>query len=117
MDRDTFEKLQQEAEKRVINQQKKESSYAAKSPGRAAQSAPYSNGTQDTCAQNSNEQKNSPLPHSKPLRRQSKELINLLNLKNIALDSERALIMGIILLLANDDADEWLILSLIYIML
>lgn len=52
-----------------------------------------------------------------PQKSRSKELINLLNLKNISLDSERALIMGILLLLANEEADEWLILALIYVML
>lgn len=98
MDREAFEKLTNAAEKRVINQQKRESA--------------YTNPKSDNPIPNKPQDNNATHPKSR-----SKELINLLNLKNISLDSDRALIMGILLLLANEDADEWLILSLIYIML
>ncbi len=101
MDRDTFEKLTSAAQNRVINQQRKESSYT--NPKQKELEPEHSK------AQESN-------INTRPKSR-SKELLGLLNLKNISIDSERALILGILLLLANDEADEWLILSLIYIML
>lgn len=100
MDRDTFEKLTNAAQNRVINQQKKESAYTNPAP-------------KDPEPQPQSQEHN---VNQRPKSR-SKELLGLLNLKNISIDSERALILGVLLLLANEEADEWLILSLIYVML
>ena len=101
MDKETFDKLTSAAQSRVINQQKRESAYTNQTPKPAAFE------TKQPQTQNVNL-----TPKSR-----SKELLGLLNLKNISLDSDRALILGVLLLLAHEEADEWLILSLIYVML
>ncbi|MBQ7045971.1 MAG: hypothetical protein IJN65_05715 [Clostridia bacterium] len=108
MDRETFEKLTSAAQNRVANQQKKESAYLNGQNSKTEKNTPPV-----TVSGGENTSKNNDFtPKSR-----SGEILNLLNLKNISLDSERALIMGVLLLLAHENADEWLILALIYVML
>ena len=52
-----------------------------------------------------------------PPKPKSKDLLGLLNFKNIELDSDRIIIIALALLLCAEEADEMLILALIYIML
>ncbi len=70
---------------------------------RAQRSAPKSAPKKET-------EKNPPTP-------KSKDLLGLLNFKNIELDSDRIIIIALALLLCADEADELLIMALIYIML
>lgn len=69
-----------------------------------------------------NPQKNNPkisLPPKEdpPPKAKSKDLLGLLNFKNIELDSDRIIIIALALLLCSEEADELLIMALIYIML
>lgn len=50
-----------------------------------------------------------------PPRRKS--ILELINFKNMEIDNDRSLLMGILLLLSGDTTDELLMLALIYIML
>ncbi len=45
------------------------------------------------------------------------DLFRLLNFKNLELDSDRVLILGLALLLSSEETDELLMLALLYIML
>ncbi len=44
-------------------------------------------------------------------------IMRLLNFKNLEMDSDRVLLAGLLLLLTGEEADEMLLLALIYIML
>ncbi len=46
-----------------------------------------------------------------------RNLLELINFKNMEIDSDRSLLMGILLLLTSDTADEILMFALIYIMM
>ncbi len=46
-----------------------------------------------------------------------KSILELINFKNMEIDNDRSLLMGILLLLSGDTTDELLMLALIYIML
>lgn len=46
-----------------------------------------------------------------------KSILELINFKNMEIDNDRSLLMGILLLLSSDTTDELLMLALIYIML
>ena len=46
-----------------------------------------------------------------------KNLLNLLNLKDLKIDNDRLIILAICLLLSGEDVDEILMLALLYIML
>lgn len=50
-----------------------------------------------------------------PQRRKS--ILELINFKNMEIDNDRSLLMGILLLLSGESTDELLMLALIYIML
>lgn len=58
-----------------------------------------------------------PPPKEIPPKKKSKDLLGLLNFKNIELDSDRIIIIALALLLCAEEADELLIMALIYIML
>lgn len=71
-----------------------------------------------------------PPPNKKPLTTQNSELaskkntlvpkrnlLELINFKNMEIDSDRSLLMGILLLLTSDVSDEILMFALIYIMM
>lgn len=45
------------------------------------------------------------------------DLFRLINFKNLELDSDRVLILGLALLLSSEETDELLMLALLYIML
>lgn len=46
-----------------------------------------------------------------------KSILEFINFKNMEIDNDRSLLMGILLLLSGDTTDELLMLALIYIML
>ncbi len=46
-----------------------------------------------------------------------KSILELINFKNMEIDNDRSLLMGILLLLSGETTDELLMLALIYIML
>ncbi len=46
-----------------------------------------------------------------------RNLLELINFKNMEIDSDRSLLMGILLLLTSDVSDEILMFALIYIMM
>lgn len=50
-----------------------------------------------------------------PARRKS--ILDIINFKNMEVDSDHSLLMGILLLLSGENTDELLLLALIYIML
>ena len=56
-------------------------------------------------------------PQGSILKSRGAELLKMLNFKGIDMDSDRALILGMMLLLISQSDDELLILALIYIML
>ena len=89
----------QEQTKRMMEQQGKVRS------GGFARTAPPSNAPPEP---------KSPPP---PPKHRGKELFDLLNFKNLELDSDRIVIVALALLLTAQDADEMLILALLYIML
>ena len=59
----------------------------------------------------------SPSPAYENKQKNKLNLLELLNFKNIALDNDRIIILALCLLLSSEEADELLILALIYIML
>ena len=94
MDNVTSEELQRAAE-RVRDMQRRAAAIGGKS---------------------ANAQSEKPQPKSTlPLKRKS--ILDLINFKNMDIDSDRSLLMGILLLLSGENTDELLLLALIYIML
>lgn len=64
---------------------------------------------------------NVPEPKKAPAQQDKKSpfsrILELIDLKNFTLDNDSRLLLGILLLLSSEDADELLILALVYIML
>lgn len=64
---------------------------------------------------------NTPEPKKAPAQQDKKapfsRILELIDLKNFTLDNDSRLLLGILLLLSSEDADELLILALVYIML
>ena len=65
---------------------------------------------------NSNENKPTAPPTKKPTERR-KNILDIINFKNLEIDSDISLLMGILLMLSSDSTDEILMFALIYIML
>ena len=65
---------------------------------------------------NANEKKPSTETVNKPAVRR-RNILDIINFKNIEIDSDISLLLGILLLLSGDSTDELLMLALIYIML
>lgn len=65
---------------------------------------------------NSNENKPTAPPTKKPNERR-KNILDIINFKNLEIDSDISLLMGILLMLSSETTDEILMLALIYIML
>ncbi len=65
------------------------------------------------------EQGGSPAPKPEPPKPQNKgfDLLKMLNFNKIEMDNDRLLLLMLCLLLANEKADEKLLLALVYIML
>lgn len=63
-----------------------------------------------------NENKSALPPARKSVERR-KNILDIINFKNIEIDSDVTLLMGILLMLSSESADELLMLALIYIML
>ncbi len=99
MDSFTAEELRQAAD-RVREMQR-----------RAAISANSSSDQKTPVAQISAPKKdNNPIPIRK-------NLLELINFKNMEIDADRSLLMGILLLLTSDATDEILMFALLYIMM
>ena len=62
-----------------------------------------------------NEQQKKPI--HPPVVSQKRNILELINLKNLVLDDDRILLVSLCLLLSHEEADELLIMALIYIML
>ncbi len=58
-----------------------------------------------------------PEPKKVPRQKNGPDLLRMLNFKNISMDSDRSLIIAVMLLLMGETGDELLLLALIYIML
>lgn len=54
---------------------------------------------------------------SAPPRTNGMNLLNLINLKGMQMDNDRLIVLVLCLLLSSEDADELLLLALLYIML
>lgn len=67
--------------------------------------------------ENAGSQKTHQIEPPKAPRNGGVSLLNMLNFKSIDMDSDRATILALCLLLSSEGADELLILALIYIML
>ena len=65
---------------------------------------------------NSNENKPAAPPTKKPNERR-KNILDIINFKNLEIDSDISLLMGVLLMLSSETTDEILMLALIYIML
>lgn len=64
-----------------------------------------------------NPQPSNPAPTSHGGRGVSGRLLQMLNFKNFEFNSDTSLLLGILFLLSSQEADEMLVLALIYIML
>ncbi len=58
-----------------------------------------------------------PPQQSQPPKKKGRDLLEMLNFKNLELDSDRITIIALALMLSAEEADELLIMALIYIML
>lgn len=58
-----------------------------------------------------------PSPASPPKKPKLKNLFELINFKGLEMDGDRLVIVALALILASEEADELLILALLYIML
>lgn len=100
MNSEEYMKMQQSAADRVRDMQKRANTYTA--PERAEKAAPAP-------------------PPAPPVRKgilsKGGELLKMLNFSGIEMDSDRALIAAMMLLLVSESEDELLILALLYIML
>lgn len=56
-------------------------------------------------------------PEKKPSGRKGFDFLKMLNIKNLDIDSDRALVLLIFILLSSDGCDELLLLALLYIIL
>lgn len=56
-------------------------------------------------------------PSAQPSFPKKQNILELINLKNLVLDDDRILLVSLCLLLSHEEADELLIMALIYIML
>lgn len=56
-------------------------------------------------------------PSVSPQVSKKRNILELINLKNLVLDDDRILLVSLCLLLSHEEADELLIMALIYIML
>ena len=65
---------------------------------------------------NANENKPAPPSTKKPIESR-KNILDIINFKNIEIDSDISLLLGILLMLSSETTDEILMLALIYIML
>ena len=63
------------------------------------------------------EEKAAPAPAAPANRAPFSRLFELIDFKNFALDNDSKLLLGVLLLLSCEGADELLILALVYIML
>ncbi len=97
MNSDDYLKMQETAANRVRDMQRKANSYSA--PPK--------------------EQKEEPPKAAAPIIKKGKgaELLKMLNLNSIGMDSDRALIAAMMLLLVSESDDELLVLALLYVML
>ena len=62
-------------------------------------------------------QKNKQAPIVKTEASKKSSILNLLNFKGLKMDNDRLIILAVCLLLTGEEADELLILALMYIML
>ena len=64
-----------------------------------------------------NEQREAPLPQKNEPPAKRNSVFDIINFKSLAGDGDRSLLVGIMLLLGADAADEKLMLALLYIMM
>lgn len=97
MNSDEYLKMQETAANRVRDMQRKANSY----------SAPPKEHTEEAAK-----------PSAPPTKKgKGAELLKMLNLNSIGMDSDRALIAAMMLLLVSESDDELLVLALLYVML
>ena len=108
MNREEFLRLQKEAEERLRQMQR-----------RSEQALGIMPPTPDFVKLR-NEEKPPAQPKvakNPPAKNNGFDILKMFNFKNIQLDSDRVLIIAVLLLLMGDSSDELLMLALIYIML
>lgn len=109
MDSDEYYRMQESAEQRVRNMNRRAQSYTA----HHGQPPQQSRGTEAPPPERERQEP----PKPKPPEKRGAQLLKMLNLKGIDLDTDRALIIGMMLLLLSESDDEYLIFALLYIML
>lgn len=110
MDSDEYYKMQESAERRVRNMNRRAQSYTSQQ--NQSEQRQHSASEKPT-----EEQKREEPQKPKPTEKRGLQLLKMLNFKGIELDTDRALIIGMMLLLLSESDDEYLILALLYIML
>ena len=114
MSREEFLRLQRDAESRLRSMQQR---------SRAASSLPPSPDfvqLRGRESQPQSPQKAPPAQQQKAPSQQRKnglDILRMLDLKNITMDSDRVLILAVLLLLSSESEDRLLLLALVYIML
>lgn len=108
MDADEYLRMQESAADRVRNMKRRADSYTSASREKTSPSAYKPSETQENRTTQT---------QSKGFMGRGAELFRMLNFKGIDMDSDRALITGMMLLLLSEGDDELLILALLYIML
>lgn len=106
LSREEFLRLQKEASERLLQMQRRSEEAIGKIP------AP-------DFVQLRQEKSDPPPPkkQQKPQKQGGFDLLRLFNFNNISLDSDRVLIIAVLLLLMSESSDELLLFALIYIML
>ncbi len=109
MSREEFLRLQREAEKRMREMQKRSDEITGKMPP-----AP-----DFVTVRKEEKTPQVTEPHHMPQKKTSRglDLVKMLNFQNINMDSDRILILAVMLLLIGESNDELLLLALLYIML
>lgn len=104
LSRDEFVRLQRDAEERLRQMQRKSEQLTGVPP------APEFVKIRET-------EKTPTKIKNRPERKGGFDLLKMFNFSNLQLDSDRVLIIAVLLLLMSESSDELLMLALIYIML
>ncbi len=120
MEQNDYRNMQASAAERVRDMQRKADAYTAAGNRNPAQKPPPRKAPEPPAPKVPEPPAPTPTP-IKPqvsiIKNRGAELLNMLNFKGIDMDADRALILGMMLLLISQSDDELLILALIYIML
>lgn len=116
------QKAEFERQKLISENQLREMYYGKNSSGglkvppfvKASQPEQKESSTSQTQTRSNSEPTKPSKPSAVPKKR---NILELINLKNLVLDDDRILLVSLCLLLSHEEADELLIMALIYIML